>query len=145
MITLVITGTLKRGKEALFKHLIRGALRRVEGNTPGLRYTKFARKIDDEQGRERFILIAEFATSKDLHDYQSRPRQAMPEAEECVEEWSMEMWEAADIDFDAETAQPIFDPWRVHDHDTESGSGILCREYRINGRLVGSCLIEAAA
>lgn len=33
--------------------------------------------------------------------------------------------------------------WRVHNHGPEEG-GVACREYRLNGRLVGACLIEEA-
>lgn len=36
------------------------------------------------------------------------------------------------------------EPWRVHDHGVEDGSGIGCREVRLNGRLIGWCLIAQA-
>ncbi len=40
---------------------------------------------------------------------------------------------------------PVVDPsWRVHDHGPEEGRGVECREYRINDRLLGECMIEAA-
>jgi hypothetical protein len=36
------------------------------------------------------------------------------------------------------------EPWRVHNHGPEEGEGIACREYPVNGRLLGRCLIVAA-
>jgi hypothetical protein len=36
------------------------------------------------------------------------------------------------------------DPWFVHDHGVDEGRGTACREYHLNGRLVGACKIAAA-
>lgn len=34
--------------------------------------------------------------------------------------------------------------WKVHNHGPEDGMGVGCREYHLNGRLVGACkIIEA--
>lgn len=46
---------------------------------------------------------------------------------------------------DVQKAQSsIDDSWRVHNHGTERDPGISCQEYRINGKLIGHCLLKEA-
>jgi hypothetical protein len=39
---------------------------------------------------------------------------------------------------------PRTEAWEVHNHGPHQGRGTACREYHLNGRLVGACQIIAA-
>lgn len=42
-----------------------------------------------------------------------------------------------------EIVAALFDAsWKVHNHGPEDGSGVACREFDLNGKLIGECLIR---
>lgn len=107
MISVVVTGHVKRNMEGQFHQGMRAALKEAF-DIPGLRYTKFARKFEDD-GREQFILIGEYESSAAMHAAKGRPgSEKWAFLADLVEDYEVEMWEALDVEFDPETAEPYY-------------------------------------
>lgn len=105
MITVVIGMTVKQGYESRFKAGLRDAIKRArERDIPGLRYLRFARKLDGTN--ERFLLIVEFESSAAMHAVREDPQDAW--MKDLVETVDVEYWEAADIDFDPDSWAPVY-------------------------------------
>ena len=106
MLVVAVTLTARPGSEA---DLIEGVRRLVNDarGRPGLRYTKVARKV--ENGRTRLLILGEYESSADMARFAEYDQAAAAPLEPLIEAAEGGMWEALDIEFDADTGQPIFE------------------------------------
>jgi hypothetical protein len=109
VIVQVASGLALPGREGE----LRSALARAIGGgraAPGLRYCKLGRRI--EGGSTRFVVILEWATSRDLNALGADEDVSawIEQARACVDVASVEVawWEALDVDFHAETGEPLY-------------------------------------
>ncbi|HET9083725.1 MAG TPA: antibiotic biosynthesis monooxygenase [Candidatus Limnocylindrales bacterium] len=106
MLVVEVTLTARPGNETELVEGVRRLVNDARGR-PGLRYTKVARKI--ENGRTRILILGEYETSADMARYAEDDQTAAAALEPFIESTEEAMWEALDIEFDADTGQPIFD------------------------------------
>lgn len=106
MLVVAVTLTAKRGSEAQLIHGVRRLVSEARGR-PGLRYTKVARRVED--GRVRLLVLGEYESAADMQRFADYDQAAALPLAPFIESADGGMWEAIDIEFDAETGQPIFD------------------------------------
>jgi heme-degrading monooxygenase HmoA len=96
MIVRVLTAHVVAGHEGEFNMRVRERLDIIR-KAPGNRYVKFARQIEDT-GRERIILITEWATPADLYTWAQGDVDRVHFVDvDLVEDWQIEHWEALDM------------------------------------------------
>ena len=96
MIVRVLTAHVVAGHEGDFNTRVRDRLDVIR-SAPGNRYVKFARQIDDA-GRERIILITEWATPADLYTWAKGDVDRVHLVDlDLIEDWQIEHWEALDM------------------------------------------------
>ncbi len=94
MIVRVLTGRVAAHREGDFNVRLRRRLDEIKG-IEGNRYVKFARKI--ENGRERVMLITEWATARDLYAWTGSDVDTPHWVDlELLDEWRIDHWEALD-------------------------------------------------
>ncbi|HEX5014913.1 MAG TPA: antibiotic biosynthesis monooxygenase [Candidatus Limnocylindrales bacterium] len=106
MLVVAVTITAKPGSEA---HLIEGVRKLVNDarGRPGLRYTKVARRI--EEGRVRLLIIKEYESAADMQRFAEQDQAGAEVLSPFIESAEGGMWEAIDVEFDADSARPVFD------------------------------------
>ena len=106
MLVVAVTLTAKPGSEAELVEGVRNLVNDARGR-PGLRYTKVARRVED--GRVRLLILGEYESPADMARFAEYDQTAALPLEPFIESAEGGMWEAIDIEFDADSGQPIFE------------------------------------
>jgi hypothetical protein len=106
MLVVAVTLTAKPGSEAQLVEGVRKLMKDARGR-PGLRYTKVARRV--EGGQVRLLILGEYETSADMARFADFDEAAAKPLAPFIESAEGGMWEAIDIEFDADSGQPVFE------------------------------------
>jgi len=106
MLVVAVTLTAKPGSEGQLVEGVRKLMKDARGR-PGLRYTKVARRV--EGGQVRLLILGEYETSADMARFADFDQAAATALAPFIESAEGGMWEAIDIEFDAESGQPVFE------------------------------------
>jgi hypothetical protein len=107
MFVVAVTLTAKLGHERELVSGVRELVHAARGR-PGLRYSKVARRM--EAGLTQVLVIGEYETSADAMRFAEYDQTAAMPLAPFIESVTGGMFEAVDVEFDADTWQPIFEP-----------------------------------
>jgi hypothetical protein len=106
MLVVAVILTARPGREF---ELIEGVRRLVSDarGRRGLRYTKVARRVDDD--RVRLLIIGEYESPVDMQRFAAHDEAAAMPLAPLIEAAESSMWEAIDVEFDSDSWRPIFE------------------------------------
>ena len=107
MLVVAVTLTAKSGSESQLMEGVRRLVADTRGR-PGLRYTKVARRVE-EDGRVRLLILGEYESSADMARFAQYDQIAAAPLAPYIESTEGGLWEAIDVEFDATTGRPIFE------------------------------------
>jgi hypothetical protein len=107
MLVVAVTLTARPGSEAQLIEGVRKLVSEARGRQ-GLRYTKVARRVE-EDGRVRLLILGEYESSADMARHAEYDRAAAAPLAPLIESADGGMWEAIDVEFDPATGQPVFE------------------------------------